>query len=143
MRISDWSSDVCSSDLYSLASTHAGPISKYRRSVKKLGLRPSNSLLCPTNCAIHATTNTAMAAYSRFHTPKVSYTHRVNQAMATTTPSMPNPSGRAARQSTLHAPNIPSPAPTPALNPEIGTGSPPTTALPTPTTPAPPHTQQG
>src|SRR3546814_6828360 len=67
---------------YSLASTHAGPISRYRRSVKKLGLRPSNSLLCPTNCAIHATTNTAMAAYSRFHTPKVSYTQRVNQAMA-------------------------------------------------------------
>src|SRR3546814_3640735 len=63
----------------------AGPISRYRRSVKKLGLRPSNSLLCPTNCAIHATTNTAMAAYSRFHTPKVSYTQRVNQAMATNT----------------------------------------------------------
>src|SRR3546814_19737226 len=92
MRISDWSSDVCSSDL--LASTHAGPISRYRRSVKKLGLRPSNSLLCPTNCAIHATTNTAMAAYSRFHTPKVSYTQRVNQAMATHTNSMPNPTRR-------------------------------------------------
>src|SRR3546814_17920890 len=111
MRISDWSSDVCSSDLlslahaggvargfgsaalarmrddlvfdieparrdfgyaprpfepeaamfggarasyfrpslrYSLASTHAGPISRYRSTVKKLSMRLSNTSLCPT-----------------------------------------------------------------------------------------------
>src|SRR3546814_12750294 len=114
MRISDWSSDVCSSDL--LASTHAGPISRYRRSVKKLGLRPSNSLLCPTNCAIHATTNTATAAYSRFHTPKVSYTQRVNQPLATTPTSIPHPSGREPRQQTIHDAHIASAPNTTALN---------------------------
>src|SRR3546814_11501029 len=63
-----------------------------------------------------------MAAYSRFHTPKVSYTQRVNQAMATNTTSMPNPSGRDARQSNIHAATIASAAHRPALTQVIGTG---------------------
>src|SRR5690606_27116113 len=81
---------------YAFAKTQAGPISKYRRSVKKLGLRPSNSLLWPTNCAIHATTNTPTASHSRNDVPNETSIQRVSHSMAMKIASIPRPIRREA-----------------------------------------------
>ena len=82
---------------YAFASTHAGPISRYLRSVKKLGFLPSYSLLWPMNCAIHATTNTPSASLNRPGVPRVSCSQRVSHAIDTKIASMPKPIAREAR----------------------------------------------
>src|SRR3546814_11625080 len=46
MRISDWSSDVCSSDLLSVQCNESGAHEKYRA----ISLRRSQALIAPTGC---------------------------------------------------------------------------------------------